>query len=288
MWDGEHLNNRRLLIIGEQAIGDTMMFLQLLPEILKESENITLLLPERLVPIYRRTYPSIKVYSDENLEALRKGEQLDLQIPCGSLPALRLQPWLKNKWTQVKLKSSTHKTKRFRNRYREGMSQKQPLIGISWSGGGKASRIRAKSLTTEQFKDVFKCFPEARFVSLQYGKAEQTISDWKHAGYDTIYDNDVNALKDMDSWLSQVDACDAVISVANTTIHGAGCIQKPTFCLQSRNSDWRWIDGLKHSYWYETVSTSWQSRDGSWHDAIKDSKCWLEEQQTQVSKGTQS
>ena len=80
----------------------------------------------------------------------------------------------------------------------------------------------------------------------------------------------------MDSWLSQVDACDAVISVANTTIHGAGSIQKPTFCLQSRNSDWRWIDGLNHSYWYESVSTDWQSRDGNWLDAIKRSKDWLE------------
>ena len=33
----------------------------------------------------------------------------------------------------------------------------------------------------------------------------------------------------MDTWLSQVDAMDYVISVANTTIHGAGGLGKPTF-----------------------------------------------------------
>ena len=79
----------------------------------------------------------------------------------------------------------------------------------------------------------------------------------------------------MDTWLSQVECCDAVISIANTTIHGAGTIKKPTFCLQSRNSDWRWVDGLKHSYWYETVSTHWQSRDGSWSEAIAEAKKWF-------------
>ena len=73
------------------------------------------------------------------------------------------------------------------------------------------------------------------------------VNEWRISGYDVIYDNEVNALLDMDTWLSQVECCDAVISIANTTIHGAGTIKKPTFCLQSRNSDWRWVDGLKHS-----------------------------------------
>ncbi len=280
IWDGDHLNNRRLLIIGEQAIGDTMMFLQLIPELQKESENLVLLLPERLVSIYKRTYPNINIYSDENLDLLKSNEDLDLQIPCGSIPSLRLEKWLRGEWEQVKLKTSVQKTNKLRKKYKDGLADDQPLIGISWSGGGKASRKRAKSLTVDQFKEVFKFFPKARFISLQYGKAEHTVNNWRDAGFDTIYDESINALKDMDSWLSQVDACDAVISVANTTIHGAGSIKKPTFCLQSRNSDWRWIDGLNHSYWYETVSTGWQSRDGNWLEAIKKSRDWLDLQET--------
>ena len=278
IWSGDQLNDRKLLIIGEQAIGDTMMFLQMLPELAKETKNIVLLLPDRLVPIYNRTYPNITIYSEFDVEELKKVENLDLQIPCGSLPSLRIKQWLETDWKQVKLKTSVQKTKNLRKKYREGLTEDQPLIGISWSGGGKASRKRAKSITSEQFKDVLRCFPKARFVSLQYGKAENTINDWKDAGFDTIYDPEINALKDMDSWLSQVDACDAVISIANTTIHGAGSIQKPTFCLQSRNSDWRWIDGLNHSYWYESVSTDWQSRDGTWADAIKHSREWFDAQ----------
>ena len=62
-------------------------------------------------------------------------------------------------------------------------------------------------------------------------------------------------MKDMKNWLSQVAACDAVLSVANTTIHGAGGLNKPTLCLLSRHSDWRWLNdpSIKRSYWYPSA-----------------------------------
>ena len=38
----------------------------------------------------------------------------------------------------------------------------------------------------------------------------------------------------MEEWLNLVASCDAVVSVANTTIHGAGGLNIPTLCLLSR------------------------------------------------------
>ena len=40
-----------------------------------------------------------------------------------------------------------------------------------------------------------------------------------------------------------IAAMDAVLSIANTTIHGAGGLGIPTMCLVSRQSDWRWMKG---------------------------------------------
>ena len=48
---------------------------------------------------------------------------------------------------------------------------------------------------------------------------------------DFIDDEEIQATKDMELWLDQVNACDAVISIANTTIHGAGGLKKPTYVL---------------------------------------------------------
>ena len=276
VWNGEKLKDKSILVLGEQAVGDSMMFLQLLPVIHKECKNVSIAIPERLCPIYERTYPDIKVYNDERPDLLPSSNHFDFQIPSGSLPYLRLQQWFsRENWLQQKLKPNPEKVSKLKEKYRYKLEKGKPLIGISWSGGGKADRIRAKSLTNEQFAQVLRSLPHARFVSLQYGNAEPTVQGWQHEGFDVIYDNNINALDNMDDWLAQVDACDAVISVANTTIHGAGGLQKPTFCIQGRNSDWRWIEGLNHSYWYESVSTSWQARDGSWSDAINEAKEWI-------------
>ena len=81
----------------------------------------------------------------------------------------------------------------------------------------------------------------------------------------------------MDTWLSQVDAMDYVISVANTTIHGAGGLGKPTFCLVSNRSDWRWIDSEIHDdcYWYKSVSAGFQAKKASWDNTVDKADKWL-------------
>ena len=81
----------------------------------------------------------------------------------------------------------------------------------------------------------------------------------------------------MDTWLSQVSLCDAVISVANTTIHGAGGLNIPTMCLLSRHADWRWFDDsrVNRSYWYPSVSIARQSSTNSWDKAFEMTTEWV-------------
>ena len=80
-----------------------------------------------------------------------------------------------------------------------------------------------------------------------------------------IYDKSIDPVKNMHSWLDQVAACDAVISVANTTIHGAGGLGVPTLCLLGNNSDWRWFSdpSINRSYWYPSVGVTRQDESGS-------------------------
>ena len=92
-----------------------------------------------------------------------------------------------------------------------------------------------------------------KFVSLQYGDDYPHIQRFcESSGLTIHHDHDVNPSKDMDRWLSQVDAMDCVVSVANTTIHGAGNLNKRTFCFLGNESDWRWTDQEVFSglHWY--------------------------------------
>ena len=83
----------------------------------------------------------------------------------------------------------------------------------------------------------------------------------------------------MDEWLLQVQACDAVISVANTTIHASGGLNIPTICLLSQNFDWRWLmdTSIDQSYWYPSVRIARESDGDGWSSAFSQVLQWCDD-----------
>ena len=81
----------------------------------------------------------------------------------------------------------------------------------------------------------------------------------------------------MEAWLDLVASCDAVISVANTTIHGAGGLNIPTMCLLSQHADWRWLNDLqaRRSYWYPSVGIAREHDEDGWSPALKEVSQWI-------------
>ena len=158
------------------------------------------------------------------------------------------------------------------------ISKPKKVIGLSWRGGGTSDRIKDKSVSPSDFASIFKNMEDYIFVNLQYGDCTETIRDWSDRGFSVYSNDDINPIKDMDSWLSLVSACDAVVSVANTTIHGCGGLNIPTMCLLSLKSDWRWFKdpAVTVSYWYPSVGIARQSQDGSWDSAFRQVREWIE------------
>ena len=105
---------------------------------------------------------------------------------------------------------------------------------------------------------------------MQYGNTRIEVSDWQSKGLDLIDDSEYDPIVSMDKWLHQVGICDAVISVANTTIHGSGGLNIPTMCLLSENYDWRWFTDplVDRSYWYPSVSIARQTKEDGWTSAF--------------------
>ena len=101
-------------------------------------------------------------------------------------------------------------------------------------------------------------------VFLQYGDVKQEIEEFnKKYNLNLIHSSDVDPLKDMDRWSALVSCCDYVVSAANTTIHGAGCLGTPTTVILGTNPDWRWL-GAENTpcYWYKSVNIVRQTKLG--------------------------
>ena len=167
IWRGESLVGKRLLLLEEQAIGDVMMFLTLLPSLIEEAASIDLMLSERLVPIYRRSLGdsvTILTYSEAHKGGFAPHDY-DFQSPLGSICQHRSNIDSYAAYYYLAIKNS--RRDQLRNEYlNAGSKPADRLIGISWKGGGTAGRIRAKSISHDQFEKLLQPIPGVRFVSL--------------------------------------------------------------------------------------------------------------------------
>src|SRR4029079_2179941 len=100
-WHGEALAGKKLLLVGEQGLGDEIMFSNIIPDALAavgDSGKLQICVDPRLIPLYRRAYPKAEVgtYDDRTLiddngnKALRlvpfasKDNKPDFWAPMGS------------------------------------------------------------------------------------------------------------------------------------------------------------------------------------------------------------
>ena len=284
LWRGESLIGKSLLLLEEQAIGDVMMFCSLLLPIANECKSLSLLISDRLLPIYRRVFSEyilkgkIKIFSrDDYNKGLLNPSSFDLQLPIGSICQHRFVSYQAYSPTVPCLIVDEDSVKNLRSRYMGSLVPNKKLIGVSWRGGGKGVRIQQKSVEENQFFELLTSLPDVQFISLQYGKYKKLLRKWQDRGLDIIADTNVDPLSDMDTWLSQVSLCDSVLSVANTTIHASGGLNIPTMCLLSKHADWRWINdtSVTRSYWYPSVGIARASKSNGWDDAFETVQKWV-------------
>jgi len=278
LWNGEPLQGKRLLVLAEQGIGDTMMFATLLPVLEEEALSVCLFTSERLCKGYKIRYRGATEFMEvaDMGRGRLKAENYDYQIPIGSICRFRFRhPGLYAPLTPVLKASQRNNKEIFRGKY--GVSQNECLVGISWAGGGGNARKREKSIGVEQLVKILARKPGLRYVSLQYGETRKMQEMLSSHGIELIIDQNIDAIHGFPDWLDQVAACDSVISVANTTIHAAGAFGIPTMCLLGDRTDWRWLNerSIRRSYWYKSVRIARQAANGSWSEAIAIVEDWM-------------
>ncbi len=63
-WEGDNLNGKHLLLFGEQGLGDEVLFMSAVPDVLRAlgpSGKLTIACEHRLVPLVARSFPDVRV-----------------------------------------------------------------------------------------------------------------------------------------------------------------------------------------------------------------------------------
>jgi hypothetical protein len=264
LWKGERLASGRLLIWGEQGIGDEIMFAGLIPDVIRTGNRCVLDCDARLKPLFARSFPSIEVVSGaapENHPALN----ITAHLPSGSLPVLfRKSSATFAATTSPYLAADPSARTRFRTHYADG----RKVVGLAWYTKNKQSG-RSRSIDLSMLAPLFSQ-SGVRWINLQYGDRDWLNEQTAAADAPVLIDPEVDQLANIDAFAAQIAAMDLVITIDNSTAHLAGALGVPTWLLLPFAPDWRWLLNRADSPWYPSLRLFRQTSLDDWQSVVQD------------------
>lgn len=255
---------KNLLLWKEQGIGDQILFIRFLKDLIPIINNLYIEIDKRLHPIVKRLYPNINFY---NKALCLDDININSQLPLGDLGSFFVQDhsyFLKNNKSYIT--SDIKKNKELQSKLN---SKNQIKCGISWISKNQDIGSN-KSLTLETLKPILS-IPNISFVDLQYNDTNlERENFYKDNGIKIDKIKELDNFNDINGITSLIDICDFVITVSNSNAHLSGALGKETFLLlpKGKGKLWYWTSQNYKSVWYPSIQIVEQEEPGSWDKAI--------------------
>lgn len=268
-WDGSALTGKSILVYAEQGIGDEIMYVSCLPDLIKDAELCVVGCDPRLRSLFARSFPDA-VFFNKSFPADQPETgnfpQIDFKVPVGSLPRYYRRNLEEFPECSGYLLPEKHALEKWRVRYSElGNSLK---VGLSWRGGNINRDKLLRSIELTDWVPLLK-IPGITFINLQYGDCTAELVDLENSHGVRIVDwDDADPLKDMDDFAAQIAALDIVISIDNSTVHMAGALGTPVWVILPDVTDWRWFLEGDTSVWYQSIRLFRNKKGSSWESVF--------------------
>ncbi|NQV98984.1 MAG: tetratricopeptide repeat protein [Rhodospirillales bacterium] len=249
-WKGEDLTGKKVLLWGEQGVGDEIMFATMLPDFLKRGPDATFEMDRRLVPLFMRSFPQLTCIARTDVPSgALLSDMFDYQIPSGSLGQY-LRPHTDSFGAgEAYLKPDLNKVEALRQTY--GTSGKRLNVGLAWYSSN--GRGLSKSIPLNSLEPLFH-IPDVQFFDLQYGDTSQEQRAFAEAfNHRLFHDESIDQMASLDDFAAQIAAMDLVISISNSTVHLSGALGVPTWVMLPAAPMQRWLMNRSDSPWYASV-----------------------------------
>lgn len=239
-WRGpERDAGKTVVVYGEQGLGDEIMFASMIPDMVK-TNPVIIESHSRLVTTFEKAFGhlGVKVYGTrESPEpAWVADEKFDCQIAIGSLGQFYRNKREDFPGTPYLQADGAPRGDRFR-------------VGISWTGGQKAGRVRKRTVPLSWWKSILD--NDCEFVSLQYTDSEEELALVNALGYEITEPEEVKA-RDYYETAKLVKSCDLIITVCTSLVHVAGALGVPCWVLTPHSPAWRY-QNQGPMPWYRSV-----------------------------------
>lgn len=276
VWTGGALENRALLLSAEQGLGDEIMFASVLPDVIERASQCIVECDARLLPIYRRSFPSVILIPRSFVaepDPAEQIERIDLQLPLGSLPLHYRRSAADFPRHNGYLKADPAKVADWKNRLDAlGPGLK---IGISWRGGTPKTGSDRRSLPLEEWMPLLGR-QGIQFVSLQYTECSEEIAALarRHGVNVTHWQQ---AIEDYEETAALVSALDFVITIQTAIFHLSGALGRPVWGMISDPPEWRYQQKGESLPWYPSARLFRQRTPGDWQQVLKDVSASLDD-----------
>lgn len=281
VWNGEDLKDKKILIYGEQGLGDVIQFMRY-ATIIKEMGAYVILEVRPQLARLAATVPGVdkvvtngddlKEHVDFNIALLSipRYVKMTLETIPNKIPYVSYPDFLSQVWKA--------KLARFTNL----------KVGIVWAGSPRPLQPAANAVDKRRSTNLSQWAPleglDVTFISLQKeAMAEQaktppqgmTVVNWAHE------------LDDLTDTAALVSNLDLVIAVDTAIVHLVGAMGKPVWLLSRHDNCWRWLGHRTDSPWYPTLRQFIQSSPGDWASVFEqvaaELKIFVAQKQLQIA-----
>ncbi len=281
VWQGEELTGRKLLVVGEQGLGDEFMFAGILPDLARavgETGKLQICVDPRLVPLFQRSFPKAEVgtYDDRTLmdadgnKALRLvpfaggDNKPDLWVPMGS--ALQYyRKSLDDFPREAFLTPDPARVAGFRARLAALPGRK---VGLCWRSMMLGAK-RAKYFSPLDFWGPVLETPGISFINLQYGDCGAEIAHAEAKFGVTIHQMEgLDLRNDIDGSAALCAALDLVLSAPTAAAATAGSVGAEVWFVTAGRT-WPQL-GTDEYPWYARTRVLSPEKFGDWTTLMSD------------------
>ncbi len=262
-WDGAPLPGGRLLIHGEQGIGDQILSAGLIAPAAGGKAELLVECDARLVPLLARSLPACEVVAMADPPPARcLAEDVKRQISMIDLVPL-IDPF-PGALTARRgyLKPDAELSADFRDWL--GALGAGPAIGISWRSANPRTG-EGKSLPLDQWGPIL-AGRDAVFVNLQYGR---TVAELGQADGPVETPPGLDLHDNLDGLAALIAALDLVISTSNVTVHFAGALGIDCWLMLNATPLWYWGGSGETAPFYPSVRLFRQQTGGQWGGVVQ-------------------
>jgi tetratricopeptide (TPR) repeat protein len=271
---GQDIAGKTFLVVGEQGLGDEVLFANVIPDVVRNlgpNGRLLIAVEPRLVSLFQRSFPNAEVSAHvTRVWATRPlrlvpgvdVEQIDLWTPVASLmrqyrPSLESFP----SDTSGYMKADPERVEHWRRLLADAGEGKK--VGLLWKSAVTSGHRHRYFSAFDQWAPVLKT-PGVTFVNLQYGDCAEEIEQARRDfGVEIWSPPEIDLKKDLDDVTALACAMDLVIGFSNATFNLGASAGAPSWLISAPGA-WPRLSLTDRYAWYPQTRVFVPTRYQEW------------------------